>query len=160
MEEKETSQNLGCGNIHIHGTNINLIINNNVTKNGSDHFKNTVKQDKHITGMQLVSALLKCGKYIWGNAAYSIAFCVCRDVYNMENNASQYERILCGHGVMLPAGTVNTTMSRNPWMKYHIDNWEENGASTRALKLRDAFREQADEIIEVSTESGKQREFC
>ena len=97
-----------------------------------------------ISSEQMVIALKQCSAYIWGNSAYSIAFCVCRDAFNMGDNASQYERVLCNQGIMLPAGTINTAMNRNQWMKYPIDRWEENGASGRALKLRNAFIKQMD----------------
>ena len=43
--------------------------------------------------------------------------------------------------------TENTAMSRNPWMKYPIDSWEENGASERALRLRDALMEQVEMLL-------------
>ncbi len=61
---------------------------------------------------------------------------VCRDVYHMGDNASQYERLLNEKGILLPAGTINTAMSRNQWMKYHVDNW-----------LRDAFKEQVETLL-------------
>ena len=72
---------------------------------------------------------------------------VCRDIYHMGDNASQFERLLNEKGILLPAGTINTAMSRNQWMKYHVDKWEENGASERALKLRDAFKEQVETLL-------------
>ena len=100
-----------------------------------------------ISSEQMVIALKQCSAYIWGNSAYSIAFCVCRDAFNMGDNASQYERKLNKRGIMIPAGTINTAMSRNPWMKYPIDSWEENGASERALRLRDALMEQVEMLL-------------
>ena len=109
-----------------------------------------------ISGEQVVSALKQCGAYIWGNAAYSIAFCVCRDAYHMGDNASQYERILNKRGIMVPAGTINTAMSRNQWMKYPIESWEENGASERALKLRNAFKEQVEMLLIAS----RKKDIC
>ena len=105
-----------------------------------------------INSEQMVIALKQCGAYIWGNSAYSIAFCVCRDALNMGYNASQYERVLGEQGIMLPAGTINTAMNRNQWMKYPIDSWEENGASGRALKLRNAFMNQVKMLMKNSRE--------
>ena len=105
-----------------------------------------------ISSEQMVIALKQCSAYIWGNSAYSIAFCVCRDALNMGYNASQYERVLGEQGIMLPAGTINTAMNRNQWMKYPIDSWEENGASGRALKLRNAFMNQVKMLMKNSRE--------
>lgn len=107
-----------------------------------------------ISSEQMVIALKQCSAFIWGNSAYSIAFCVCRDAFNMGDNASQYERVLCNQGIMLPAGTINTAMNRNQWMKYPIDRWEENGASGRALKLRNAFIKQMEMLKTDSRKEG------
>ena len=65
----------------------------------------------------------------------------------MGDNASQYERMLAEQGIMIPTGTINTAMSRNRWLKFHIDSWEENGASERALKLRDVFMEKVKTLL-------------
>ena len=85
-------------------------------------------------------ALSKCGPYIWGNAAYTVAFCVCRDEYGWQDNASYFERQMEKQGFSLPQGTINATMSRNPYMKLKTDKWDKNGAMERVLKLRDEFR--------------------
>ena len=79
---------------------------------------------------------------------------VCRDIYHMGDNASQFERLLNEKGILLPAGTINTAMSRNQWMKYPIDRWEENGASGRALKLRNAFIKQMEMLKTDSRKEG------
>lgn len=92
-------------------------------------------------------ALKGCKNFIWGNAAYGVVFCVCRDLYNMENNASYFERILSDCGVTIPEGTINSAMHRNTWMKYHVDKWEEYGVMERVLKLRDAFHKRMDEML-------------
>ena len=85
-------------------------------------------------------ALSKCGPYIWGNAAYTVAFCVCRDEYGWQDNASYFERQMEQQGIPLPQGTINATMSRNPYMKLKTDKWDKNGAMERVLKLRNEFR--------------------
>lgn len=89
-------------------------------------------------------ALAKCGALIWGNAAYAVAFCVCRDKYGWQDNASFFERQMELLGIHFPAGTVNATMSRNPYMKLHVDKWQENGAMERVLKLRDGLQSSID----------------
>lgn len=148
MESEEKPHHSGGIHNYFQGATIhNLVINGNMVKSGPDQFQNTSSEKKSINSEQVVSALKQCGAYIWGNAAYSIAFCVCRDVYHMGDNASQYERMLAERGIVIPAGTINTAMSRNQWLKYHVDNWEENGASDRALKLRDAFKEQVETLL-------------
>ena len=88
------------------------------------------------------AALSKCGPYIWGNAAYTVAFCVCRDEYGWQDNASYFERQMELLGIPLPQGTINAAMSRNPYMKLKTDKWDKNGAMERVLRLRDEFRSQ------------------
>ena len=38
-------------------------------------------------------------------------------------------------------------------MKYHCDNWEQNGASERALKLRDFFKQMVSEAVAKDAEN-------
>ena len=101
----------------------------------------------HATEEQVAQALMRCGTYIWGNAAYSVAFCTLRDAFDWGDNATNFERRLAAKGIDIPEGTVNSAMFRNPWMKYHIDKWEENQASERAIKLRDLFKQMLAEIV-------------
>ena len=70
-----------------------------------------------LDGERLARALKECKPFIWGNAAYSIPFCVCRDLFHLPNNA----------------------MSRNPWMRLHAGKWEQQGVMERVLRLRDKF---------------------
>ena len=40
-------------------------------------------------GMDVVcSALNRCKPFLWGNAAYAVAFCVCRDLFGWQDNAA------------------------------------------------------------------------
>lgn len=95
--------------------------------------------ERRLDAKALAGALAGCKAFIWGNAAYAVVFCVCRDLYHLANNASNFERLLAEAGFEIPDGTTNNAMSRNPWMKLHIDRWEQQGVMERALKLRDNF---------------------
>ncbi len=110
------------------------------------------KQEPTATAEQAVKALKRCRIYIWGNAAYSVPFCVLRDAYGWEDNASQFERVLSNGGIDIGEGTINTAFSRNPWLKYEIDKWEENGVKRRALILRDEFKEQVALVVKEDLE--------
>ena len=59
---------------------------------------------------------------MWGNAALTAVFCVCRDVYHLENNMSLFEKQMQKQGVSCPDATLSKTMSNNPYMKLHIKN--------------------------------------
>ena len=86
-------------------------------------------------------ALGKSGDYIWGNSAYAVAFCVCRDVFGWQDNASFFERQMELQGILFPPGTVNAAINRNPYMKMNVAKWDQNGAMERVLKLRDELLE-------------------
>lgn len=147
METKEKErQGILIENNFSGATIHNIVINGNMVKNGHEEYHEEADKRQGVNGEQVVNALRLCEAFLWGNSAYSIAFCVCRDVFNLENNASGFERMLAENGISIPMGTVNSAMSRNPWMKYHIDRWEEKGVQRRALKLRDEFRQQMENV--------------
>ena len=94
-------------------------------------------------GMDVVcSALNRCKPFLWGNAAYAVAFCVCRDLFGWQDNASLFERQLQQQGIDLPIGTINTAMSRNAYMRLNVNKWGVSDAMERVLKLRDEFKNQ------------------
>jgi hypothetical protein len=97
------------------------------------------EDDNELTAAMLAKAIAACKALMWGNAAYAVPFCVCRDVYHAEDNTATFERLLAEGGTVIPEGTINTAINRNSWMKYHIDKWQEKGVKYRVLKLRDAF---------------------
>lgn len=119
-----------------------------VTYNAPQYYNSAPKTEeappntKKVEPDQIMKALMLCKAYIWGNAAYTVAFCVIRDDYNNGESVSSFERMLNERGIVLPEGTLNAAISRNPWMRYNVDKWEENGAMERAIKMRDYFRQQ------------------
>ena len=144
MEQEKPQGHSNIYNYFEGATIHNMVINGNMVKNGDEHYQDT-SHDVHATAATtqlLKKALERCKQYIWGHAAYSITFCVCRDKFHMEDNASLFERTLNSLGVPLPAGTINSAFSRNPWLKHHIDDWEKLGVKERPLKLRDAFQQE------------------
>ena len=81
-------------------------------------------------------------EYIWGNAAYAVLFCVCRDEYGWQDNASYFERQLSLLGINIPAGTLNAAISRNPYMRQPVGKWKALGVMERVMVLVERFREQ------------------
>lgn len=123
-----------------------------VAESGSQVFFRSQEDDTQqhavVSPKQVSEALKKCGDYVWGNSAYAVVFCVCRDCCGWQNNASLFERAMEEQGVLMPPGTINAALSRNPYMKLSVEKWDENGAMMRVLKLRDAF----EQIIENMTD--------
>ena len=80
-------------------------------------------------------------EYIWGHAAYAVLFCVCRDEYGWQDNASYFERQLSLLGINIPAGTLNAAISRNPYMRQPVSKWKALGVMERVMVLVERFRE-------------------
>jgi hypothetical protein len=120
-----------------------LIIENsgNITYNdcGEQHQE---PEQEQVPADIVCKALNKCKSYIWGHSAYAVAFCVCRDLCGWQDNASYFERQMQQQGIVFPPGTINTTISRNPFMKLNVDKWDGNGVMERVIKLRDEFQQQ------------------
>ena len=109
------------------------------------------REDKEVsptlTTELLGEAMSNVMAYVWGNAAYAVVFCACRDVYGWQDNASFFERQLAAVGKEIPAGTVNAALSRNPYMRLPVDKWKGCGVMERVLVLKDKFCEQADALM-------------
>ena len=80
-------------------------------------------------------------EYIWGHAAYAVLFCVCRDEYGWQDNASYFERQLSLLEINIPAGTLNAAISRNPYMRQPVGKWKALGVMERVMVLVERFRE-------------------
>lgn len=119
----------------------NEVVNLSIDKAGKVVVGEGQQTGRREAGADIVKQVLsKCGAYIWGNSAYAVAFCVCRDEYGWQDNASYFERQMEQQGIPLPQGTINAALSRNPYMKLKTDKWDKNGAMERVLRLRDEFR--------------------
>jgi len=121
----------------------NLTIYNNGEEKEAAEQKETGEQKESRQDADVIAkALKKCASFVWGNAAYAVAFCVCRDLCGWQDNASYFERQMQQQGIVFPPGTINTTISRNPFMKLNVDKWDGNGVMERVIKLRDEFQQQ------------------
>ena len=80
-----------------------------------------------------------CGDIIWGNAAMSVIYCVCRDAYKRKDSAASFERAMMSQGIDCPLGTVSNAMRNNPFLKLEMRKWKANGAKLRVLNLARVF---------------------
>ena len=102
-----------------------------------------------LGGECLARAIENCQEYFWGNSAYAVVYCVCRDDYDMMNlTQSGFERMV----EMLPylkrrdykctPGTIANAFSNNPFYKSHVSRWELQGAPERIIKLLNQLRKE------------------
>ena len=99
-----------------------------------------------LSGECLARAIENCQEYFWGNSAYAVLFCVCRDDYDENGNKSLFEQRL----QKLPykksltfychTRSISNAFSNNPVYNEHIDTWESFNPLPRIIKLRDAIR--------------------
>ena len=109
---------------------------------GDEVASKEMPQQEQVSMDVVCSALNRCKPFLWGNAAYAVAFCVCRDLFGWQDNASLFERQLQQQGIDLPIGTINTAMSRNAYMRLNVNRWGTSDVMERVLKLRDEFMNQ------------------
>ena len=143
---------------HIAG---NYIEKQEFTITGGTNYINTPedKSDKRqrettstVTPEQVVEALKGCKGIFSSMASYAVAFCVCRDLFHSGNNVASFVRGLRENGMEITEGAINTALSRNAYMKYHVDKWGDNGADERTLKRRDMFRDSMNEVLALECE--------
>ena len=99
------------------------------------------KEPAKLTEDLLGKAVGGVKEYIWGHAAYAVLFCVCRDEYGWQDNASYFERQLSLLEINIPAGTLNAAISRNPYMRQPLGKWKALGVMDRVMVLVERFRE-------------------
>ncbi len=99
--------------------------------------------------VMLARAIENCQEYFWGNSAYAVVYCVCRDDYKQKDlTQSGFERMV----EMLPyskkrdytctTGTIANAFCHNSLFKTHVSRWELQGASERILKLLNQLRKE------------------
>ena len=98
----------------------------------------------------VVKALKMCSAYVWGNAAYAVAFCVCRDLYGWQDNGRQFEIKMEEQGVDCPNGTIASTFYNNKYMKMHVDKWKNAKVPKRVTVLVDELKNCINELISVT----------
>lgn len=95
----------------------------------------------------LTQAIENCQAYFWGNSAYVVVYCICRDDYKVKFSYSEFEKIIGSlhykKGVrQCPPGTIASAFYYNPIFNEPIDNWDKFDPMLRVLKLRDELRKE------------------
>ena len=147
MDKKEMMGVTFNGTVTFNGPMFDIHDNEHVTIVNDRQRQEDKEVSPTLTTELLGEAMSNVMAYVWGNAAYAVVFCACRDVYGWQDNASFFERQLAAVGKEIPAGTVNAALSRNPYMRLPVDKWKGCGVMERVLVLKDKFCEQADALM-------------
>ena len=103
---------------------------------------------KGLNKERLARAIENCQEYFWGNSAYAVVFCVCRDDLDMEPNKSSFEQMveqlpyIKERSFTCPVGTIANAFSDNPIFNENINKWDGKNPMSRIIKLRDELRKQ------------------
>ena len=112
-----------------------------------DEAKDYNNEEGQLSNEKLARAIEDTQEYFWGNSAYAVVFCVCRDDFGMQPNKSAFERMVeqlqysRARSYDCPTGTIaNAFANNNLIYSEKVDKWESLGAMQRTLKLRDELR--------------------
>ena len=119
------------------------IVNGKVEEEAKDYNN----EEGQLSDVKLARAIEDTQEYFWGNSAYAVVFCVCRDDFGMQPNKSAFERRVeqlqysRARSYDCPTGTIANAFANN-YLIYSekVDKWESLGAMQRTLKLRDELR--------------------
>lgn len=127
--------------IHDNGV-VNLSVDKTEVRVNGNNIKSadaSVLQEDRNT--KLVRVIESCKAYITTKSAWSVVFCVCRDYLNINDNVSEFERLIGGLSFtkkladMKPKGDVQKAINNHPYMKLHVSKWVENRGHQKFICL-------------------------
>ena len=115
----------------------------------TEHFEHRGKQDEQSADLpkRLARAVESCADNFWANSSWAVVFCVCRDCCDYHGSMADFER-LAGSlpltrplSYSCPAGTIQKTLSNNPFMQQSVTRWQQLGGKGRVLHLAEMLEE-------------------
>ncbi|MCR4582758.1 MAG: S24 family peptidase [Prevotella sp.] len=99
------------------------------------------RQQKGSLMERVAKAVGEGAHLFWAASSWTVVYGVMRDCYGYEGSVSEFER--AASTMPLPAGfeygcglgKVQRTISNHPYMRHHVDRWQEMGASMREVVL-------------------------
>jgi hypothetical protein len=119
-----------------------------VTQQPVQQVGNTASEQspKEVSAERLARAIENCQQYFWGNSAYAVVFCICRDAYKMQPNKTAFEKMVeqlpykGRRDYKCPLGTIANAFSDNLIFNENIHEWDQFNPLPRIVKLRDELR--------------------
>ena len=145
MEDLSSKEKHGGIVNYFQGATIhNMVVNGNMTKNGTEYYGDQ-NQTNHngicATADDVAVAAKACSALIWGPAAMAVIYGVSRDIFHLQENATDFEKAMTLRQLNCPPGTIANTFRHNPYMKSHVSRWAALGAKSRVIKLMDMFQD-------------------
>lgn len=138
-EQRKFLEALAKGNVNINQMNIGD--HNNIAYNNY-----AADSDEKPAKKVAVEILKRCADKVswmyWDPCAITVVFCACFRCFGYENNMALFEREFgCKEDL------ISRTLRNHPYMRLKLDEWEDNGAKERELKLLEAFRNAVNEEL-------------
>lgn len=96
----------------------------------------------------LLKAIDECRAYFWANTSMGVVFSVCKEDYDFEDNASEFERFMqdvlkdlplpLDYGC--PQNTIASAKQSGEYLKFPISQWHLHKVDKKALALLDNLR--------------------
>lgn len=108
-----------------------------------DHHPATAPEQKELSKPRLAVAIENCQKYFWGNSAYAVVFCICRDLFKTSFSKTSFEEMVEGlpykkkRSFSCPKGTIANAFSDNHIYNENISEWDRYNPLPRITILRD-----------------------
>lgn len=92
------------------------------------------KQTKKVKVEILKQCAEKVKHLFWEPCAITVVYCIGRDLYDYKKSYSQFER-----DFRCSAKIISRTITNNPYMSKHVNEWDELNVPSRVQVLKKAF---------------------
>lgn len=110
----------------------------------------TESATRDVTIDDVAEAIKKCRMWMYAQAAITVVYAVCRDIYHWSMAQAEFERKMVMKGEVCPQGTIANTLRNNPYMRDHVSKWATLGANKEVLRLRDELQKAIESHSQVT----------
>jgi len=134
----------------------NLVINGNMNKKGTEYYQSGGKGAAATdvgrpTDDMIIEGVRRCQAFFWAGAAWAVVYRVLQSDYDESRSVNQFEEDMFlpseGLNYRCSPRTIAMGMQNNTVLRSKPEVWEQEGAKSRILTLRDAFRGVLKELL-------------
>ena len=137
----------------------NLVINGNMNKCGTEYYEasSRVQEEpqpmvvRRPTDDMIIEGVRRCQAFFWAGAAWAVVYRVLQSDYDESRSVNQFEEDMFlpseGLNYRCSPRTIAMGMQNNTVLRSKPEVWEQEGAKSRILTLRDAFRGVLKELL-------------
>ena len=115
----------------------------------------TLNRQQHKLSLmaRVEQAAIDGASLFWAASAWTVVYGILRDCCDYQESVIDFERA-AGRLKLTPGfehrcgvGKVQRTFSNHPYMRLHVNKWEENGAAQRELMLLDFMKQKLQDLL-------------